>query len=546
MRPRDPAHGKSGALGRFTGSMETQLTRRITLLQVAALCAVAILALLAVSAPGFAATRYWVGGSGNFTDSSHWSASSGGSGGASVPGSGDDARVTAASGSASLQVNQDVAVRDFVIESSASGGFTIDFGTSRLQCTRDCLFRSGRVDQGQAPGARLVAGRDLDTAACQLSGIRENELSIELSGTGTWRYSLANDRQPRIWNLVAAQPGQTTTLRPVGAVPIGTDIDIENQLVLGNGSSVLDMDLSEANSPQRLTIEIHSRQQALDVAATGARVRIDSIEHEMTGPGPGLLQHQISYEGLSIFDVTGSHGAPVGNGPRWSLTGPLDLGNASLAIEKTVVLDTEGYDLDAGGIVVGGGSLGTAEFVVPGGQVNAAGTLTLGVGSGRYGRIRLEGGGITASDLEVRAPDGRLTGTDGSFLELLGAAASVGTVYYVSASGNDNNNGLSSGQPFRTFGRGAGALGSGTTVLFRRGDTWDLGSGVSVDANGGAIGAYGNGPAPVLHMNPGGTMTLSGGRWTAHDLRVEFGNVSGGGGGGGGGPEPPTAPILLQ
>ena len=34
--------------------------------------------------------RYWVGGTGNCNDTSHWSASSGGSGGASVPTSNDD------------------------------------------------------------------------------------------------------------------------------------------------------------------------------------------------------------------------------------------------------------------------------------------------------------------------------------------------------------------------------------------------------------------------------------------------------------------------
>ncbi len=144
--------------------------------------AAAVLAMLAISLPASAATLYWVGGTGNFSDSTHWATSSGGAGGASVPSSGDDARVTAASGSATIHIDQDVTVHDFVIESSASSGATLDIGSSRLQCTRDCLFRSGRVDQGQHPGARLVVGRDLDTADCQVSGIEEYELSIELIG----------------------------------------------------------------------------------------------------------------------------------------------------------------------------------------------------------------------------------------------------------------------------------------------------------------------------------------------------------------------------
>ena len=42
--------------------------------------------------------RYWVGGTGNWNDTSHWSASSGGSGGASVPTSNDDVFIDSNSG----------------------------------------------------------------------------------------------------------------------------------------------------------------------------------------------------------------------------------------------------------------------------------------------------------------------------------------------------------------------------------------------------------------------------------------------------------------
>ena len=42
--------------------------------------------------------RYWVGGTGNWNDTSHWSASSGGSGGASVPTSNDDVFIDGNSG----------------------------------------------------------------------------------------------------------------------------------------------------------------------------------------------------------------------------------------------------------------------------------------------------------------------------------------------------------------------------------------------------------------------------------------------------------------
>lgn len=53
------------------------------------------------------ASRYWVGGSGNWTDTSHWSASLGGSGGASVPTIGDTVRLTTNN---TVTINQDINV----------------------------------------------------------------------------------------------------------------------------------------------------------------------------------------------------------------------------------------------------------------------------------------------------------------------------------------------------------------------------------------------------------------------------------------------------
>ena len=49
------------------------------------------------------ANRYWIGNSGNWTDTSHWSATSGGAGGASVPTSADDAIFNASSFTANGQ-----------------------------------------------------------------------------------------------------------------------------------------------------------------------------------------------------------------------------------------------------------------------------------------------------------------------------------------------------------------------------------------------------------------------------------------------------------
>lgn len=52
--------------------------------------------------------RFWIGGSGQWADTAHWSISSGGSGGASVPTSSDDVIVDANSGSGSLSISNSV------------------------------------------------------------------------------------------------------------------------------------------------------------------------------------------------------------------------------------------------------------------------------------------------------------------------------------------------------------------------------------------------------------------------------------------------------
>jgi len=51
------------------------------------------------------ANRYWVGGSGSWFDTSHWSSTSGGAGGASIPTSSDDVFVNASSGSGIIAIN---------------------------------------------------------------------------------------------------------------------------------------------------------------------------------------------------------------------------------------------------------------------------------------------------------------------------------------------------------------------------------------------------------------------------------------------------------
>lgn len=79
--------------------------------------------------PAFSADRYWVGGAGTWdgADTTHWSGSSGGAGGSSVPGSGDVAIFDGSSGGGTVTVNTTVTIQQITM-----GAFTgtLDFATN--------------------------------------------------------------------------------------------------------------------------------------------------------------------------------------------------------------------------------------------------------------------------------------------------------------------------------------------------------------------------------------------------------------------------------
>ena len=96
-----------------------------------------------------------------------------------------------------------------------------------------------------------------------------------------------------------------------------------------------------------------------------------------------------------------------------------------------------------------------------------------------------------------------------------------GRCFYVSASGNDSNDGLSPEKPIRTLEKlNSLALMPGDAVLFRRGDTWRKvtpdGSPMVVTRPGVTYSAYGIGPKPIINGSPcNGSRE---GRWTGTNI----------------------------
>ncbi len=103
-------------------------------------CIMLVVALLVLTAHAAqaATSRYWVGGTGNWNDTSHWSDASGGSSGSSVPDSSADAIFDGNSGGGTCTVNAAVAVLSLQLQSGntttiSQGSYTVDVGSGGLQ-----------------------------------------------------------------------------------------------------------------------------------------------------------------------------------------------------------------------------------------------------------------------------------------------------------------------------------------------------------------------------------------------------------------------------
>ena len=79
--------------------------------------------------------------------------------------------------------------------------------------------------------------------------------------------------------------------------------------------------------------------------------------------------------------------------------------------------------------------------------------------------------------------------------------ADVRTKIYVSPSGSDSNNGLSPGAPVQSLARVQQLIANNTEILFQRGATFDMSTGLSIINSNVLLGAYGSGADPILLYN---------------------------------------------
>ena len=137
--------------------------------------------------PAWAAPRFWVGGTGTWdaVTTTHWSATSGGAGGQTVPGAGDDVTCDGNSGGGTITVNN----ASLTIQSLTCGAFTGTFDNSA---------NNNNVTITGAGGTGL-----------NLSGTGTRTINL---GSGTWNIQSSGVNIGTTTNLTFNANGGTVTM----------------------------------------------------------------------------------------------------------------------------------------------------------------------------------------------------------------------------------------------------------------------------------------------------------------------------------------------
>jgi hypothetical protein len=111
------------------------------------------------------ANRFWVGGSGNWSDTAHWSASSGGAGGVSVPGGADDVFFDANSGTGTATVDA-ARIIDSLDCTGYTGAISVSGGSITANGTADVFKLAAGMTWSNSAGVDINVSAGTITLTC--------------------------------------------------------------------------------------------------------------------------------------------------------------------------------------------------------------------------------------------------------------------------------------------------------------------------------------------------------------------------------------------
>lgn len=216
----------------------------------------------------FSAARYWIGGTGSWSDTSHWSLTSGGAGGASVPNSAELAVFNSSSGSGTCTVNTNVDVSglslgtssititnsSYTVAVGSGGGFTMTAGTfnggsGSLDVNGSCVLSSGTFTSTSGTfnlsgdftnnGATFNHNSGtfaFDGGAAQVLGGSATSTFYTLNVSNSSTLSVSGDAV--VNNSFAPADGNTVSVMNGGTLTLGGSFTISGDVSVSSGGTL--------------------------------------------------------------------------------------------------------------------------------------------------------------------------------------------------------------------------------------------------------------------------------------------------------------------
>ncbi len=189
------------------------------------------------------ADRYWVGGTGNWSDTAHWSTTSGGASGATVPTAADNAIFNAASNATAYAVTVDVAATclDLNFAAAPSGSGTISWaGTASLDPYGNVTLLAGMTRTYNGSFSLHGSGKTITTNGVTLAGIEgfvgcSITQADALTVSGTFR---VGNSGPGAWNTAGFAHTSAAFIISASAITFGTSVITTNNYTVLSGATI--------------------------------------------------------------------------------------------------------------------------------------------------------------------------------------------------------------------------------------------------------------------------------------------------------------------
>lgn len=519
------------------------------------------------------AARFWVGGTGTWdsTTTANWSATSGGAGGASVPGAADD--VTIDTASITVTTNYNISVISVTIDASAatlslggtltcSGAITLtqgNFTTNNFNVTASSLFSS-------TANVRTINLGSSTITIFGNSGININDFSSATLAlnAGTSQVNLSSSVTPFVsgnglsfYNIAFTAPnwssnGTITAVASVNNLTIAGRTSSGRNALLVPGSIIIGTLTLSAGTDATMRTFVRSSTlgtgSTLTCAAVAALTDVDFLDINLTGAAAPI-------SGTRLGDCKGNSGitfpaaklvywnlAAGGNwsGIGWAFTsgGTPAVNNFPLA-QDTAVFEATGLNSGAVITINANYNIGTVNMsartsntmtlaqgttapIVYGNWINGTGTTLTGTGTltfaGRGSQTILSAGRTFTQTITINTPGGAVTLLDA----FLSNRSNIGALTISAGTFDANNYNVSltsstsgvtsTASTVRTI-----AIGSGTWAL-SGGSAWNMSNTATLTVTGtGTISLinasnknfFGGNIQTYPTINQGGTGTLT-------------------------------------